>query len=230
MRCGPRARPRCIVAVDGALAGPRRRRGPDQGDDRSRDPRPARAWLAIIMATGDNRRTAEAVARKTRHRRGARRRSARGQAGPRRRSAAPRARRWRWPATGSTTRPALAAADVGIAMSTGADVAVESAGHHAAEAAICAASCGRASWPRPRCATSGRTCSSPSPTMPRRPHRRRRALSLSGHPAVADDRGRGDEPVLGVGHHQCPAAQAGRSLTRPGPFAPTLLNLERKTT
>ena len=40
-------------------------------------------------------------------------------------------RAWRWPATASTTRPRWPRRTVGIAMGTGTDVAIESAGDHA---------------------------------------------------------------------------------------------------
>jgi Cu+-exporting ATPase len=85
------------------------------------------AGLRIVMATGDSRRTAEAVARDLGID------EVRAELSPEDKAAlisdlAARGRSVAMAGDGVNDAPALAAADVGIAMGTGADVAVESAG------------------------------------------------------------------------------------------------------
>ncbi len=113
----------------------------------------------IIMATGDNERTARAVA-------------ARLGTDEIRADVLPQdkariiaelqtaGRKVAMAGDGVNDAPALAQADVGIAMGTGADVAIESAGITLVRGNLDSI-VRRGGWHRPRCRTSARTCSSP---------------------------------------------------------------------
>ena len=87
-----------------------------------------RLGITVAMLTGDNRRTAEAIARSVGIDRVRRRRPSRRQGGGREGTPGRGQGASRWSATASTTPRPSPPADVGVAMGTGTDVAMESAG------------------------------------------------------------------------------------------------------
>ena len=137
----------------------------------------ARSGIRIVMLTGDNRTTAEAVARTL----GIDEVDGGGAAGGQARAsfAACRAegRVVAMAGDGVNDAPALAAADVGIAMGTGTEVGDGERRRHAGEGRLARHRARASRSAAPRCATSGRTCSSPSSTT-RSACRSRRACCI----------------------------------------------------
>ena len=170
------------------------------------------AGLRIVMLTGDNRTTAQAVARRL----GIAEVEAEVLPDGKAEVVEKLRRAGRVVAMagdGVNDAPALAAADVGIAMGTGTDVAIESAGITLVK--------GDLDRHRARAQTVGRDHAQ-HPAEPvsgvrlqrrRRADRRRHALSGVRHPAVAGDRGGRDGAVVGERGAQRAAAADDRAVT-----------------
>lgn len=153
-----------FVAVDGVVAGVLGIADPVKATtaDAIRDLKAA--GLRLVMMTGDNRTTAEAVARRLGID------DVRAEVLPQDKASVVEQLRAEgrvvaMAGDGVNDAPALAAADVGVAMGAGSDVAIESAGVTLL-GAIFRASSGRDICPGRSWAISARTCCSPSATTP----------------------------------------------------------------
>ena len=155
-----------FVAVDGKPAGllgiadPVKATTPDAVSDLVAE------GIRVVMLTGDNRTTAEAVAAKLGIK------DVEAEVLPDHKAdGVARLRREghvvAMAGDGVNDAPALAAADVGVAMGTGTDVAIESAGVTLLKGDLQGLVRARDAFRTRRCATSARTCSGPLSTTPR---------------------------------------------------------------
>ena len=146
-----------FVAIDGAASGVIAVADPIKATALDAVRALKEAGVRVVMLTGDNRATAEAVGRKL----GIAEIEAevlpqdKGKTVERLRK---EGRVVAMAGDGVNDAPALAAADVGIAMGTGTDVAIESAGVTLLGGDLRRHRRARASCRKRRCATSGRTC------------------------------------------------------------------------
>ena len=171
----------------------------------------AKDRIRVVMLTGDNRTTAEAVARRLGIA------EVEAEVLPEEKSAVVEKLRREgrvvaMAGDGVNDAPALAAADVGIAMGTGTDVAIESAGVTLLKGDLMGIVRAR------RLSAGDHEQHPPEPVLRlrlqrrRRADRGRRALPDLRHPAVADHRGGGDGAELGQRDRQCAPAAAPRAL------------------
>ena len=193
-----------FVAVDGKIAGVVAIADPVKPTTPAAIAALKAEGIRIVMLTGDNRTTAQAVARRLGIS------EVEAEVLPDQKSAVVEKLRREgrvvaMAGDGVNDAPALAAAEVGIAMGTGTDVAIESAGITLAQ--------GRPHRYRARAQAFGGSDAQhpPEPVLclylqrRRCADRGRRALSRARDPALADDRGRRHGAVVGQRGRQCAA-------------------------